>query len=230
MIVKDVSAVARLRRSISRRGFTKTLGLISRELAVSVRRRWNYCRELRYDRRNRVETRGIAWQSGLHPPDAVHYQGTMPGVFRRIVASLPIDVRRYLFVDIGCGKGRTLLIALELGFRRVIGVELNEHLLAIARRNLASAHDRVDFVLQDAARYELPLEPTVVYLYNPFLHETMRAVLANIERSVRQVHDDLIVVYYNPVLRELLDEAPFLRSLYHEADVAVYRGLPLGVS
>ena len=40
-------------------------------------------------------------------------------------------------IDIGAGMGRAVLLAAEMPFRLVVGVELNPTLAQIARRNLA---------------------------------------------------------------------------------------------
>ena len=42
------------------------------------------------------------------------------------------------FIDVGAGMGRAVLLAAELPFRRVVGVELNPTLARIARKNLTA--------------------------------------------------------------------------------------------
>ena len=39
-------------------------------------------------------------------------------------------------MDLGCGKGRVLMLAVEYGFARVTGVDYSASLCEIARRNL----------------------------------------------------------------------------------------------
>src|SRR5215472_1458160 len=65
----------------------------------------------------------------------VHYQACEPAVFRRAFSCLHDDWSSYTFVDLGCGKGRVLLMARELGFGRIIGVEFAPALAKVARRN-----------------------------------------------------------------------------------------------
>jgi hypothetical protein len=51
-----------------------------------------------------------------------------------VLHRLPIDdPSQFAFVDLGCGKCRTLILAAEHGFRPVIGVELDLPLTGIAR-------------------------------------------------------------------------------------------------
>lgn len=69
------------------------------------------------------------------------YHGTAPSLFRKLmsrwrsVALHPVE--RTAFLDIGAGKGRAMLLAAEMPFRRVVGVELHPGLAATARENLA---------------------------------------------------------------------------------------------
>ena len=49
-----------------------------------------------------------------------------------ILGALPIRREQFEFVDIGCGKGRALIIANEIGFARVTGVEISPKLGEVA--------------------------------------------------------------------------------------------------
>lgn len=43
-------------------------------------------------------------------------------------------IEDYTFVDIGCGKGRAVLLASEVRFREIVGIELNTKLAVLARK------------------------------------------------------------------------------------------------
>jgi tRNA1(Val) A37 N6-methylase TrmN6 len=83
-------------------------------------------------------------------------------------------IEAYSFVDVGAGKGRALLLAAGLPFRKIVGVELSEELARIAQRNIARWNRaarpkaRIHVVQQDAAKFRWPRTPLLVYLYNPF--------------------------------------------------------------
>ena len=71
------------------------------------------------------------------------YYGVAPSVFqammvrwRRSRPVAPID--EFTFVDLGAGMGRAVLLASELPFKAVVGVELHPMLARIARRNMAA--------------------------------------------------------------------------------------------
>jgi SAM-dependent methyltransferase len=129
--------------------------------------------------------------------DATASEAVLKIHFSRAVRSLPIAPDQFTFIDLGCGKGAALFFASLAGFRRIIGVEIVPELLDQARLNLRSATN-VELVLEDAARYIPPSEPTVLFLYNPFGATTLHRVLKQ--------RPPEFVVYVNPVHRSALEE------------------------
>ena len=84
----------------------------------------------------------------------------------------------------------------------------------------------------DAASYELPREPLVLYFFNPFPVEILARVLANIESAVASGWPPLHVIYYAPILfrdtpwdrRKIFDESKGLEAVHTERDFTIYRG------
>jgi SAM-dependent methyltransferase len=131
------------------------------------------------------------------------WRETLPGISGRIEA--------YSFVDVGAGKGRALLLASQLPFRKVIGVELSEELSRIAQENVARwsrvarPETKIRVVRQDAANFQWPRTPLLVYLYNPFacsLIASMAESLASIAKSGSGVLD---LLYVNPTCADTLE-------------------------
>ena len=84
----------------------------------------------------------------------------------------PRKLAAFTFVDIGCGKGRALLLAEEYPFRKIIGVEFSRRLAKIAAANAAkSARSASQWFTPTPANFNFPPEPLVVFLYNPFSGE-----------------------------------------------------------
>jgi SAM-dependent methyltransferase len=122
-----------------------------------------------------------------------------------------------VFVDLGCGMGRAVILAGLRAMRRVIGVEISAKLCALARRNVenAQAHLRaavVEIVEADAREYHLPDNSTILLLFNPFDEPILRQVLENVHQSLAQAPRTLTVVYAIPrSRRDLLAEVPWLQ-------------------
>ena len=70
----------------------------------------------------------VQWRERLLGEFHSEYQPTEPFVFQEMMALLreqgKFDFADYTFVDLGSGKGRTLLMASDYPFRKIIGVEL----------------------------------------------------------------------------------------------------------
>lgn len=87
------------------------------------------------------------------------------------------------FVDLGAGMGRAVLLASELGFNSVAGVELHPMLARIARKNVslwrAAGRERAPMriVEGDATEFALPVGPVLVFLFNPFGAAVLRRLL-----------------------------------------------------
>jgi predicted RNA methylase len=206
-----------------------------RSLVTAVRQRAYYLVQYATDLRHGMVTRDV-----VRGPTTPHERGDVrphePSPARLlagVLRALPLDPTGYTFVDLGAGKGAALIIAAKRGYGRLVGVEFDADLLAVARHNVRSLRrrrptlaDRIHLVHQDAAEYAWPPEPTVVYLFNPFGESTLRAVLARLEASLGAAPRPVFVVYVNPVQRHVLDASPLLAPLRTGPGFRVYRAQP----
>ena len=177
-----------------------------------------------YDRANGTRTSGMLPNFLISPGEPIDapttsYSATQPSIIRTALAAIPAP-RNCQFVDIGCGKGRPLLVATEFGFPAITGVELSPALSRIARRNaeiFARAHPertRIGVVTGDALQYRLPEQKLVIFLYRPFDLAPTERLVANIEASLRAAPRDLYIVSYNPVFAAPFDASPLLERRY----------------
>ena len=159
------------------------------------------------------------------------YQPSEPTLFRQILRALPIAVDGFVFLDLGSGKGRTLLMASDFPFRRVIGVEMLAEFAEIAQQNIARYHNERQrcFALEsrqgDARDFAFPGEPTVLYLFNPFPAHVLRTVLWNLRNSLTTTPRPLYVIYHNLVYERVFVECAWLQAVYRTTQFAIYRAL-----
>ena len=143
-----------------------------------------------------------------HDRHATAYYGVAPSVFERLIRrwqrSGPIaPLSEFTLIDIGAGMGRAVLLASELPFRQVIGVELHPTLARIARKNLrlwrALGRTRapVRFLCCDALDLALPEGRTLLFLFNPFGATVMRRLLRRIASEFADRPNQLDLVYVN---------------------------------
>jgi SAM-dependent methyltransferase len=171
-----------------------------------------------------VTTRGrlIAALSGAP------YQPTDPQAFRKMLTAVGIDFREYTFLDLGSGKGRTLLMASEFPFRRIIGVELLPELHAIAEKNVAayaSAEQKchaIETVCADAREYEFPDQPLLLYLFNPLPAAALEIVIGNMRQSLGQKPRPVRLIYHNPQWERVLGDSGFLFKVDGTFQYSVY--------
>lgn len=163
---------------------------------------------------------------------AVRYQTAKVDVFMEILNSLTISYEEFVFVDIGSGKGRALLMASRFPFKEIVGVELSDSLHRIASNNIQIYCDesqrchRIQSVCKNAIGYEIPREHLVLYLFNPFDEQIMRAVLSNIEKSFDRNPNNLYILYLKPLYRHLFDQSKFLRIIKETDKYAIYERSP----
>jgi hypothetical protein len=143
----------------------------------------------------------------------VYYLGTDPDTFRSAISSLPIQHETYTFVDYGSGKGKALLLATEWPFKACIGVEFAPAFHCVAESNFrtyvnpAQRCRDLRSVNTDAAKFDPPPGPLVLYFFNPFMEPILSAVLKRIGDSLEHSPRDIWVVYSAPYARSF-DESP----------------------
>ena len=178
-----------------------------------------------YDWDYRVNTTSgaVGWRERLLGVFHSAYQPTDLPSFREMLDSLEqrtaLNFRDFTFLDLGSGKGRTLLMASDYPFRRIVGVELLPSLDRIAGENLRQYQSEsqqcfaIESVCADATAFAFPNEPLVIYLFNPFPESGLRRVMANLEASLRAHPRELYVLYYNPVFERVLADRAVLRKI-----------------
>jgi SAM-dependent methyltransferase len=188
-------------------------------------------RELGIATMGRIEAIDAAGAGALpqHLPNAVFYAPLQFPKFRRLMrAAQPYDPADYTFIDYGAGKGRALVLAAEMGFRRVVGVELFESLCAEARANIAARAGRdpraaaIELLCMDAAAYVPPPGNLFCYFYNPFDDVVLRKVLARLEAALQAAPRRLVIAYSNPQHADVFDAADFLVARYRSDVMCVY--------
>ena len=199
--------------------------------SLPSRRRRRYG-DVGYDWDHRVDTTSatVNWRDRLlgllHSP----YQPTDPALFQEMLASLKLDFRDFVFLDIGSGKGRTLLMASDYPFRRIVGVELLPELHRVAQENIAKYKSdsqqcfTIESICGDAREFTFPPEPTVLYLFNPLPEPGLVQMLVNLEQSLREHTRPVFVLYHNAVLEHVLTASTWLRKVGGTHQYSIFNG------
>ena len=182
-----------------------------------------------------IPAKVIAQGTSLKPEDLTAYYGVAPSILYRLLDLWlgethpePGEARRNIeqtvFLDIGAGKGRALLLASQYPFLRVEGVELNPSLAAIANRNISifvnslASNSLAPITLHhaDATTHPLPPEPTLAFLFHPFELPILRRFLRHVEspRSQPAHSKPFDLLYVNAEHGSLLDRHPAFTRLW----------------
>lgn len=140
---------------------------------------------------------------GLSPDIANRYDDS-GGAELELVLNAQGFGRKDAVIDVGAGKGGTLLTFYGYSPRRIAGVELSPLLVEVAASNLRSLRARgVELYCCDAAEFREYGSFSYVYLFNPFPAGTMRQVMARLEGALDDhQYENVTLIYRNPVCHE----------------------------
>lgn len=180
-----------------------------------------------------TDTARMVSVGGLDIPDdklehTNRYEAVVPEAFFGIMRELPVAHEEFVFVDVGSGKGRALLLASRFPFQKIVGVEISAALIEVALNNIRLFKDEfqrcyaIHAVCKDGAGYELPQQKTVLYLNNPFDDQVMRPVVSNVEKSLRDHPRKVFVVYQRPLHRTTWDQSQAFRVIKSTERFVIY--------
>ncbi len=155
------------------------------------------------------------------------YYGVAPSILHGLLdiwlhRTSPQPIEKTVFLDVGAGKGRAMLLASQFPFLRVEGIELNPILAAIASANIslwhndlhANALSPLHLHHADATAHPLPAEPTLAFLFHPFELPLLRRFIRHIETSQATHPKPFDLLYANAEHDSFLDHHPAFTRLW----------------
>jgi SAM-dependent methyltransferase len=195
----------------------------------SVMRAIDLCQGALFDLRHGVDTGGAMLPE---VEGGQGYKGSLPSLVSGSLRRVDIPYEHFTFIDLGSGKGRTLLIAARFPFRKIVGVEFVPELHRIAEQNIRRCKAAGDIVslCGDVRDFAFPPGPLLVYLFNPFTEPVLRRVLQNLRESLDADPRPVVLVYLRPLHAGEVERCDFLRKADHHRsrlignfDYAIYR-------
>lgn len=142
-----------------------------------------------------------------------HYQGASYRIASQFFQQIPAAFTDAAFYDIGCGKGRILILANYYGFTKISGVEFAPELLEKAKENIAryELNKKVKTSIRlheaDACNFIFPDGKKIFFLFNPFGKQVMERFLAN--PVFNKQKEEILLIYLNPVFEEIISAGGF---------------------
>jgi len=121
--------------------------------------------------------------------------------FREMLQSIDEPLAPYSFIDIGAGMGAAVLYASEFDFHKVGGIELDQELLAIARRNVDAYNQSTgrsvapEWVGGDFFKWDIPREPQLFFMNNPFPAALTLDAIKRLETSLLEHPRPTLLVF-----------------------------------
>jgi SAM-dependent methyltransferase len=132
------------------------------------------------------------------PYEAVNYYmlEKLLNAFRKFSDSCSI-------VDLGCGKGRVMVVAAYFGFTRITGIDFAKELCkeAIVNMNKTELHIRGinwQVINSDVIDYAIQPDDAVFFMFNPFVEETLNIFLNKLEKSCSLFPRKCFFIYASP--------------------------------
>jgi predicted RNA methylase len=174
---------------------------------VTARRPYEPAEDRTFDERHGTDTAGAVEPVDLGIEDdatreqAIRYLPSPVRVTRWMLDNVGVDPTSRTFVDLGCGKGRVLLIAAQRPFQRVVGIEISDRLAASAADNAEryvgppARRAGIDVVTADVTTVDLPATDLLVHAYHPFGADILAAVLARLDTSLAATPRRVTIAY-----------------------------------
>ncbi len=111
--------------------------------------------------------------------------------FRLLIKNLNLP-ENSVFVDMGSGMGRVLLMASLYKFKHITGVEISSRLCEIAGNNIKIFKKKlkrplyIEIVNVDVLKYRIKNDENVFYFYNPFDNYVMEIIIERVMKSIAE--------------------------------------------
>jgi SAM-dependent methyltransferase len=221
----------RLRFSIAstglRRGLFDTATLL---LAYRPESDRSFDRQFGTDTAGSIQPADLAIADSAAREQAILYLPSPTRVTRWMLDHVGIAHNEFTFLDLGCGKGRVLLVASDYPFLRVVGLEISPDLTAIARANIERYQSptrrcrNLEVQNTDVTRIQFPETNLLIHLYHPFDPAVTETVLARLQSSLAKAPRKVVVAYllYTAAVQsveEVFSRFPWLARIRYEQSV-----------
>jgi SAM-dependent methyltransferase len=175
-----------------------------------------------FDRKLGIDTAILVRMPETDSENRAHgrgYQASDISLVEWALASAGVAFERTTFVDIGCGKGRVLILASRHPFKRIVGFDYSPSLLVACRKNLRhlDLEGRCETFVADAASFQFPEGKLMLFMFNPFDSPLFEAVL----ERIRQIDAPVTVAYLGPERKTL--ECNWLHKIAESGAIKLYR-------
>lgn len=111
--------------------------------------------------------------------------------------------------DLGCGKGRMMMVAPHFGFKDITGIDFAKEVCEQAEANMRKIQGQFPdikwkVINQNVEKYEIAANDCVFFMFNPFSHSVLKNFLRKVNDSCDQFPRTIYFLYASPQYQKLL--------------------------
>ena len=180
-----------LKNKLSFRYYLDWIKIIKRNFYARLRR---FKEAILFDIINGINTSSRVEKKDLHQQDEYFETNNLYVVSQTSQVKLALnklikidpDVLNFNFYDLGSGKGKVLILAHRIGFKKIFGVEISKELHELCKLNLKKLKiNDIVLINKNALDLNILKDNSVFYFYNSFEKKILDIVLNNIYNTLR---------------------------------------------
>jgi tRNA1(Val) A37 N6-methylase TrmN6 len=114
-------------------------------------------------------------------------------------------------VDLGCGKGRMMMVAPHFGFTRIAGIDFAKEVCEQASANMERKEKQFPglkwkILNENVEDYAIQPDDTVFFMFNPFNETVLKNFLEKLDTSCHQFPRATCFLYASPQYEKLLSD------------------------
>lgn len=163
--------------------------------------------EIWYEIKFKINTKSI--ECNVLNTSYNHYQAASYVVLQAVFEKCFVE-KKYL-LDVGCGKGRVLKFALQKGFTKVVGIDIDPLVLKIAQSNLSKEieNNLCELKNEDILYSNFDTNCTTFFLFNPFNENIISKFIEKLLIHRKLIDEKIQVIYVNPLFAKSFIDKQF---------------------
>ncbi|HEY1869693.1 MAG TPA: class I SAM-dependent methyltransferase [Chitinophagaceae bacterium] len=141
-------------------------------------------------------------KASRYEPVSFYMLEKLLGTFRKISTQTSV-------IDLGCGKGRMMMVAPHYGFKNITGIDFAREMCEQATINMSEKMKQFPamkwkVINENVLDYSIGSADSAFFMFNPFAEEVLRDFLKKLDDSCHQFPRTVHFLYASPQYQRLL--------------------------
>ncbi len=140
-----------------------------------------------------------------------HYEAVSFYMLEKLFIAFQENFRAKSIIDLGCGKGRVMVVAAHHGFIRVTGIDIAKELCQEAVANMRKTGEKFpglnwQVLNGNVLNYDIKPDDSVFFMFNPFTEDILLSFLNRLAQSCSLYPRKTWFIYANPQYADILKQ------------------------